>query len=121
MGHFRQRVALCDLRFYAFHGYYPEEQLLGNEFEVTVRVAFNRGETGEDELGNTVNYEMLYHLVKTEMQLPRKLLETVAEAIVNRIRKDLPLVDEIDVSVCKNHPPFGGDRGRAAVTLSWKR
>ena len=121
MNPLRQRVALTDLRFYAYHGYYPEEQVLGNEFMVAIQVAFGRQGEGEDELGNTVNYEALYNIAQTEMLQPRKLLETVAETILNRIRQDFSFVDEIEVNICKSRPPFGGDHAKAAVTLSWKR
>jgi len=117
----RQYVALTDLRFYAFHGYYPEEQVLGNEFTVAVRTGFLRRETGGDELNRTVNYETLYNIAKTEMQVARKLLETVAETMLTRVQEEFPFVDEIEVTICKNQPPFGGDRAKAAVTLSWNR
>ncbi len=119
MGTIQQRVALTDLRFYAYHGYYPEEQVLGNEFMVTMEVRFDRqGEIG-DELDRTVNYETLYNIAKAEMQAPRKLLETVAEAIMGRVQQEFPFVHEVAISICKCNPPFGGDRGNATVTLLW--
>ncbi len=117
----RQRIALDDLRFFAYHGYYPEEQVLGNEFMVAVHAAFDQPEKTEDDLNRTVNYETLYEIVKTEMETPRKLLETVAETILKRVREEFPFVDEIEVSICKNRPPFGGDHAKAAVSLTWKR
>lgn len=121
MGMIRQHIALTDLRFYAYHGYYPEEQQLGNEFIVAIRVAFfKHGEAGDD-LSRTVNYEVLYAIVRTEMERPRKLLETVAETILNRVLGEFSFVDEIEVTVCKKHPPFGADRAEAAVTLVWKQ
>lgn len=121
MGHIRQHVALADARFYAYHGYYAEERVLGNEFTVDIRVAFDRDDRiTADELQHTVNYEQLYHIAKTEMQLPRKLLETVAEAMLHRVRKDFPFVSNIDVGVTKHNPPFGGDRAKASVRLRWK-
>ncbi|MGK6352746.1 dihydroneopterin aldolase [Parapedobacter sp. DT-150] len=117
----QQVVALTDLRFYAYHGYYPEEQVLGNEFIMTIRVRFDRQEGDGDQLERTVNYETLYHIAKSEMQQPRKLLETVAESMLNRVRKEFPFVDEIKVSISKNHPPFGGDRAKASVAVVWNR
>lgn|SRR5690606_33631038 len=121
MGRIRQHVALADARFYAYHGYYPQEQVLGNEFTVYIRVAFDRDDSiRADELQHTVNYERLYHIAKTEMQQPRKLLETVAEAMLHRVRKDFPFVSSIDVGVTKHNPPFGGDHANACVTLCWK-
>lgn len=121
MGHIRQHVALTDARFYAYHGYYQEEQVLGNEFTIDIHVAFDRGDDIKaDELQYTVNYERLYHIAKTEMQQPRKLLETVAEAMLRRVRTDFPFVSSVDVGITKHNPPFGGDRANARVTLCWE-
>lgn len=116
----RQHVALTDLRFFAYHGYYPEEQVLGNEFKVSIRVGFETSEMDEDELDGTVNYVALYEIVKVEMESPRKLLEAVAKTILNRIRQAFPALDEIEVTICKNQPPFGADQAKAVVTLLWK-
>ncbi|WP_257667541.1 dihydroneopterin aldolase [Parapedobacter tibetensis] len=121
MEHIRQQVALTDLRFYAFHGYYPEEQVLGNEFVVDMKVEFDRDGRGRDDLNDTVNYETLHHIAMMEMKIPRKLLETVAETMLNRIRKGFPFVDTIEVKICKTQPPFGGDKANASITLVWKR
>lgn len=121
MGYIRQQVALTDARFYAYHGYYPEEQVLGNEFTINIRVAFDRDDgVKADNLQHTVNYERLYHIAKTEMEQPRRLLETVAEAILGRVRNDFPFVSSVDISVTKHNPPFGGDRANACVTLGWQ-
>ncbi|MFB2120072.1 dihydroneopterin aldolase [Parapedobacter sp. 2B3] len=122
MGRIRQQVALIDARFYAYHGYYPEEQVLGNEFTVDIYVAFDRGDRKTaDELQYTVNYEQLYNIAKTEMQEPRKLLETVAESMLHRVKADFPFVSHIEVSVTKHNPPFGGDRAKAGVKLTWEQ
>src|SRR5690606_31448672 len=120
MGYIRQEVALTDARFYAYHGYYAEEQVLGNEFTIDICVAFHRDDRPiADELQHTVNYEQLYHIAKTEMQQPRKLLETVAETMLHRVRADFPFVSHIEISVTKHNPPFGGDRANARVVLKW--
>lgn len=122
MGRIRQQVALIDARFYAYHGYYPEEQVLGNEFTIDIYVAFDRGDRKTaDELQYTVNYEQLYNIAKTEMQEPRKLLETVAESMLHRVKADFPFVSHIEVSVTKHNPPFGGDRAKAGVKLTWEQ
>lgn len=119
----RQQVALLDARFYAYHGYYPEEQVLGNEFTVDMRVTFDKEGLGgtPDELEHTVNYEQLYEIAKTEMKQPRKLLETVVETMLCRVRSTFPFVLSIEVSVTKHNPPFGGDRAKAQVLLRWDR
>ncbi|GGG97773.1 7,8-dihydroneopterin aldolase [Parapedobacter pyrenivorans] len=116
----RQHITLTDLRFYAFHGYYPEEQVLGNEFIVSIHVAFYKRGKAEEDLSGTVNYETLYGIAKEEMQCPRKLLETVTETMLDRVLAEFPFVDEIEVNICKNNPPFGADHAKANVALVWK-
>lgn len=122
MGTIRQQIALIDARFFAYHGYYPEEQVLGNEFTVDICVTFDKdGDTPADDLQHTVNYEQLYDIAKTEMQQPRKLLETVAEAMLSRVSAEFPFVSSVQVSITKHNPPFGGDRAKARVTFRWER
>lgn len=121
MGNIRQQVALTDARFYAYHGYYAEEQVLGNEFTVDIHVAFDRkGDAASEDLGHTVNYEQLYRIAEAAMQHPRKLLETVVETMLEQVKDEFPFLSDIEVAITKHHPPFGGDRAKARVALQWK-
>ena len=121
MGNIRQQVALTDARFYAYHGYYAEEQVLGNEFTVDIHVAFDREEdTASEELEHTVNYEQLYRIAETMMQHPHKLLETIVEAMLQQVKGEFPFLSDIEVAITKHHPPFGGDRAKARVALRWE-
>jgi len=118
----RQQVALTEARFYAYHGYYAEEQVLGNEFMVDIRVEFDREgtDTATEELARTVNYQQLYRIAQLEMEKPRKLLETVVEAMLHRVKTDFPFVHKIEVGITKHNPPFGGDQAKARVALWWE-
>lgn len=119
MKRFKQQVKLADARFYAYHGYYPEEQVLGNEFIVNVEVGFEREWDHDDDIEKTVNYEQLYAITREEMGEARKLLETVAQAILKRIHSGFPFVDFISVRITKRNPPFGGDLSNAEIALTW--
>lgn len=120
MESYKQGIALQNLRFYAFHGFYPEEQLLGNEFFVDVHCDVDRVLGLGDDLAKTVNYEVLYAIVGEEMRVARKLLETVAEAILAKIKAKYPLMSYARVEIRKMNPPFGGDGAVASVSLDWK-
>lgn len=119
----QQRVGLTQARFFAFHGFYPEEQLLGTAFFVDIDVVFERDlqMPGEEDIGNTVNYADLYSIAKEEMDHPRKLLETVAEAMLLQVRNRFPQLAQIHVRITKEHPPFGGDIAKSYVALAWSR
>lgn len=112
-------VSLQGLVFHAFHGVYPHERESGNWFEVDIFVEtdFTRG-AESDELAGTVNYETLFAIVKSEMEIPSKLLETVAGKVVARVLREIPEVGKVTVRIAKLNPPIGGKCDRAVVELS---
>lgn len=109
-------VALTGLRFYAFHGMYPEEQVTGNEFEVDISVELDEPAQAGD-IGQSADYEMIHAIVRREMNIPRKLLEEVAAAIVQAISIKFALIRKLSVTVRKLHPPVPGEAACSAVTL----
>ena len=53
-------VILHEAEFFARHGFYPEEQLLGSKFLVNLSVGFTpASELNADDLTNTINYEIV--------------------------------------------------------------
>lgn len=114
-------IKVKDLRFFSHHGFYPEEQILGNEYLVSIEVSFRFENSIEDKLENTINYEDLYTLAKTEMGSPKKLLETVAGNILNKILLESFSAESIKISICKINPPFGGDQAKSEVDLIWNK
>jgi dihydroneopterin aldolase len=103
------KVALQGVRFFAFHGFYPEEQVLGNHFVVDVEVEFlQQHHFTNDEIAHTVNYEQLYNVVAVQMKHPRKLLETVVQAIIDELKTAYPFVETIRVGLKKLNPPLPG-------------
>ena len=116
------QIALEGLEFFAFHGYYDEEQKIGNKYGVDLYIKTDLLAAGEsDKLHQTVNYEVLYRLVAEEMRAPARLLEHVAHRVLDRITAELPHVRKVKVSVSKFNPPLGGICQRARVTLSKRR
>ena len=115
------KIALEGLEFHAFHGVYPHERESGNWFETDISVETTFRESVEDDLSRTVNYETLYQFVKEEMEKPSRLLETVAEKIVERILQELPAVEHVEIKIAKLNPPIGGKCSKASLTLIKKR
>lgn len=112
-------INLNDAEFFAHHGYYPEEQILGTRFIVDISVSFEpQGDLGEDEIGNTVNYEQLYNIASDEMKVTRKLIETVAQSIFDRIKSEFSFVTKIRVRLKKMDPPLKGKVGHSSIIVS---
>ncbi|OOQ61641.1 dihydroneopterin aldolase [Mucilaginibacter pedocola] len=116
------KVALQGAEFFAYHGFYPEEQLLGTRFVVDIEVVFDSvADFNDDKIANTVNYEELYQIAKTEMQHTRKLIETVAQGIIDGIAAKYAYVQVASVTIKKAHPPLGGTVQNSVVSISFNK
>jgi 7,8-dihydroneopterin aldolase/epimerase/oxygenase len=116
------RIALEGLEFHAFHGVYPHERESGNWFEVDIAVETDFSVAAKsDNLTGTVDYEVLYRIVKGEMEKPSKLLESVAEKIIEEVFQQLKAVASVDLSISKLNPPIGGKCKKAIVSVSKRR
>jgi dihydroneopterin aldolase len=121
MGTIQQKIALQGARFFAFHGFYEEEQVVGSEFIANVETSLDGFATGHDDISRTVNYEVLYDIVSEEMKSPRKLIESVAYSILERIRLEFISVKYIKVSIQKLNPPLSGEVKHSLVELEFSR
>ncbi len=111
-------ISLIGAEFFAYHGFYPEEQKLGSRFIVDAEVSFIPvANLGDDELTNTVNYERLYLLIAKQMAQTKKLIETVAQAIADDIKVQYHFTNNIKVSIRKLNPPLKGKVEYSCVTI----
>ncbi|MBO9151439.1 dihydroneopterin aldolase [Chitinophaga sp. GCM10012297] len=109
-------IALESARFFAFHGLYQEEQVLGNHFILDVQVSIPEPEH-PSMLSESVNYEELYNIACGVMKVPQPLLEQVVHDITAAIRERYPAVAHSKVTLRKQAPPFGGDLAYSVVSL----
>lgn len=102
-------VVLEGMRFHAFHGVYPEEQILGTDYVVNVEVQTGIALAAKtDSIEHaTVNYETVFQICMAEMAQPRKLLETVVTGIIQRMKRQFPQMMGIKVQVRKLNPHIG--------------
>jgi len=109
-------VSLEGLEFFAYHGYYDEERKVGNNFRCDVSVELKSFDSLDDNIYDTVNYEDAYAIIETEMKQTRKLLETVAYHIIQKIQA-LHNVTAARVKIHKLAPPIKGKVERAVVEM----
>ena len=115
-------VSLRGLEFFAYHGYYDEEQKVGNKYSVDVIVKADLNSAAvADTLSETVNYESLYNIVKQHMQVRSRLLEHLGYEIIQSIFQHFEKVQWVEVSIAKFNPPIGGVCREARVTLTEER
>ena len=110
------KIYLKNIRLYAFHGCMDEEKKIGSDYIVNVVVKTNLDKSSKsDQLKDTVDYVALHAIVKEEMQQRAKLLEHVADRILNRIIEEHPSGQKAKVKVSKRNPPIGGNVEEVAV------
>lgn len=111
-------ILLRSLRFHAFHGVEAQERLVGNDYEVSLRLKADVNRAVEsDKVTDTINYAEVYQLVAKTMSGPVDLVEHLAGVIGERLFQRWPQIDAIDVTVLKLNPPMGADCQGVGIEL----
>ena len=113
-------IALDQLRFFANHGVYEEEQLIGNEFEVNLSMEVEAPKEKLTSIENTINYAEVYQATKDVFSKMEPLLETIAMSIAEAIKTRFPTLKKISVQIIKLHPPITSFTGSVSVTYQKK-
>ena len=112
------KITLHEMRFYAYHGVFAQEQKVGNHFIVELSFWADIAESlHRDELEVTISYADVYEVIKAEMAIPSRLLEHVVGRISERLFATFPRMQRIALTLSKCNPPFPGEVHSAAVTL----
>ncbi|GHT17799.1 7,8-dihydroneopterin aldolase [Bacteroidia bacterium] len=112
------KITLSNMAFHAFHGCLPHEKVLGGQYLVSVALWFDgRAAQISDNIDDTINYQQVYNIVKTEMDTPSSLLENVAYRIANSLKTNILKVEKWEIELSKLNPPLGGITDRATVHL----
>ena len=115
-------IILDGMEFFAYHGCFKEEQLIGTKFTVdlTVTTATTTAEIS-DNLNDTVDYSKLYTIVQTEMVEKASLLEHVAWRIIESLKNYFPQLESINLKINKLNPPIGGKINQVSFLTSWRK
>lgn len=116
-------IALEGMLFRAYHGCHAHERETGSEFEVDIYIDVinNDAALDTDHLADTLDYESVYCICKTEMQIPSNLLEHLAGRILHKLTLFASQrIRYIKVRIAKLNPPIGGTTRRALVELEKK-
>lgn len=111
-------ILLKEIRCYAYHGVAPQENLIGNEYLIDLKLKVDISKaTRTDEVTDTVNYAEVHQVIKNEMAVPSKLLEHVSGRIIQKLFDQFPCIEEIELRLSKRNPPMGADIESAGIEL----
>jgi len=111
-------IQIENMEFYAFHGHFKEEQIVGNKFLVDLTIETDMEVASKsDNLKDAVNYQKAYQIVKAEMAKKSYLLENIAGRILDALYSEMTGIKKATVKVSKMNPPVGGRIGSVSVVM----
>ena len=114
----KHKIEVNGIKLYAFHGCLEEEARIGGHYVVDITIITDFSEAANsDDLSKTVDYVYVNAIVKEEMAIRSKLIETVGQRIFTRIKNELKGVFELSVKITKLTPPINGDVDSVAIVI----
>jgi 7,8-dihydroneopterin aldolase/epimerase/oxygenase len=114
-------VTVENLKLFAYHGLYPEEQKLGNWFLLDIDLAYKLGEKQNVEIEETVNYVQVIELTKQRMCSKENLLENVLTNLKTDLLTHFAFLQAIKLKITKYQAPIASFQGQVSVSLNWKK
>ncbi len=112
-------IEIEGMEFYAYHGHYKEEQIVGNRFLVDLKIETDCTAAAQsDNIEDAVNYQTAYKIVKEKMKTKSNLLEHIASGILDALYENLPGIEKLTVKLSKMNPPMGGKIEKVSITMS---
>jgi dihydroneopterin aldolase len=112
-------IQLTGIRCYGYVGYLPEEQVLGQWFEVDLTLWLDLAAAGEsDEISDTLDYRRAIETVKQLVKTAKfALVEKLANAIAQAILK-LDRVQQVQVRLIKCAAPIPDFDGKIIIDIT---
>ena len=114
------KIIIDKLEIFANHGVYPEENVLGQKFIISVVLYTSTRKAGvTDELSFSVNYGEVSHFIQKYMtEHTWKLLECAAEHLAQAILLEYPLVKKLDLEIQKPWAPIALPLNTVSVKIT---
>lgn len=112
-------IHLEKMEFYAYHGHFREEQIVGNRFLVDLWIDTDMSKPAvTDNLKDAVNYQQAYKLISDTMKKKSNLLEHIAKRILDTLFDNLNgRIEKVRVKISKMNPPVGGKMDSVNVVV----
>ena len=112
-------IEIESMEFYAYHGHYEEERVVGNRFLLDLKIEADCDKAANtDNIKDAVNYQTAYKIIKGQMQQKSHLLENIAKRILDALFANMSGIQKATIKVRKMNPPMGGQIKCVSVTMS---
>lgn len=116
-------IHLTNIRCYGYTGYLPEEQVLGQWFEVDVKLWLDISTAANtDAIEDTVDYRSVINSVQLIVKTAKfVLVEKLAGTIADSLLQQCDRVTQVQVIVSKPAAPIPDFSGRISIELTRTR
>jgi dihydroneopterin aldolase len=111
-------IEITGLRYYGYVGYFPEEQVLGQWFEVDLTLWLDLSVVGQnDRLEDTLNYADVVEQVRQLIETAKfKTIERLNTAIIDAML-NFEKVQKVRSRLVKVASPIHGFGGKVAINM----
>ncbi|MBD2627697.1 dihydroneopterin aldolase [Trichormus variabilis] len=113
-------IHLTGIRCYGFTGFLPEEQVLGQWFEVDVKLWLDLSQPAQtDNIEDTIDYRRTISLIQNLVKTSKfALVERLAGAIADGILEDSGDINQVQVILSKPAAPIPDFNGKISIELT---
>ena len=117
------KIFLCGMTFAAAHGVLPHEKEMRQRFVVDAELLLDLHAAGvHDSLAETVNYAEVYEIVRKTIEgETKKLIESLAEDIADRVLAAFSMIRSARITVHKPAAPIPGIFSDVGVSITRER
>lgn len=112
------KIIVEGIKLFAYHGCMKEEALIGRNYIVDVCIEADLSKPAKsDKIDDAINYSIVYEVVKKEMAIRSNLIEHVAKRISDKLKKQFPEMESVEVKVTKLNPPIEGEVEKVSAVI----
>ncbi len=112
-------IEIEEMEFYAYHGHYEEERIVGNRFLLDLRIETECNSAAySDNIRDALNYQTAYKIIREQMKQKSHLLENIAQRILDALFDKLDGIKKASIKVRKMNPPMGGQIKSVSVQMT---
>jgi dihydroneopterin aldolase len=113
------KITVEGIKLYAYHGCLKEEGKIGTNYIVDVIMETDFTEAAEtDDLSKTIDYVVVYNIVKKQMAIRSNLIEQVGKRIIDGLKQEFNTLKLVEVKVTKLNPPMNGNVERVSIVIT---
>ncbi len=112
------QVLLKDILLFGYHGVHPLENKIGTQFKVNLIIEI--GDDKVNELKDTIDYAEVYTLLQQAFSKTEKLLEVLADNIMDALVLKFKQILHIEIEILKIDPPIPSFQGMVGVKKNKK-